>query len=345
MNLSPLDCAACNDRLCGRRAPLADYLEQRMLILRYGCMCPGQPRIRTAAQVAALLGLAKKFVDDRHLRWKRRGGLYLSAAQKKALHRPRPSKLLPVDRTLITSHDTLQAQAGLSLKERAVHIRQHMGLEVGQGTLRQLYKAAGVRFKRVDLHNVYKLRKAAEIRRGQRQHCDWLVRVMGNEKHVYWMDESSIHVWHQQHKTWSHDAEPVALCMQASRQSGRTMFLACGGEPFKCITQVSDTTDTDSVLLFLRHFVASVTEPIRSVVLVMDNHAAHHSDRVAAYCLRVRLSLKFLPPYSSPLNPVERIWGQVKHHWGKRMSQLRVPFDHDNIAHYVLELLDEVAAR
>jgi hypothetical protein len=34
-----------------------------MLILRYECMCPGQPRI------------AKKFVDDRHLRWKRRGGL------------------------------------------------------------------------------------------------------------------------------------------------------------------------------------------------------------------------------------------------------------------------------
>jgi transposase len=133
--------------------------------------------------------------------------------------------------------------------------------------------------------------------------------------------------------------------MQASRQSGRTMFLACGGEPFKCITQVSDTTDTDSVLLFLRHFVASITEPIRSVVLVMDNHRAHHSDRVAAYCLRVRLRLKFLPPYSSPLNPVERIWGQVKHYWGKRMSQLRVPFDHDNIGHYVLELLDWVAAR
>ena len=91
--------------------------------------------------------------------------------------------------------------------------------------------------------------------------------------------------------------------------------------------------------------LSSTSEPLHTVSLVLDNHPAHHSKRVRAYCERVGLSLKFLPPYSSPLNPVERIWNQVKHWWGKRMSRLRVPFDHDNIAWEVKQLLDEVAAR
>ena len=133
--------------------------------------------------------------------------------------------------------------------------------------------------------------------------------------------------------------------MQSKRGSGRTMFCSAGGEPFKCFTQVSDTTDTDSVILFLKHFVASITEPIHTVALVMDNHPAHHSHRVRDYSARVGLKLKFLPAYSSPLNPVERIWSQVKHWWGKKMSRLRVPFDHDNIAWEVHQLLDEVAGR
>ena len=196
MNFLALECSRCTNLLCSRRASLADYIEQRMLILRYGCMCPGLPRLRTSQQVADTLGLSKRFVDFRHKRWRERGCLFLTQAEKRAHRRHREPKLLPAERSLLISHDTLQAQAGLSLKERVVHIRQHLDIGTSVGALWKVYKDAKVRFKRVDLHNVNKLRRAAEISRAQWHHCDWLIRVLGKEKHVYWMDEASIHVWH-----------------------------------------------------------------------------------------------------------------------------------------------------
>ena len=94
-----------------------------------------------------------------------------------------------------------------------VDIRARFDLNLSASTLQSTYAQAGVKFKRVDLHNINKLKKAREIQYKQRKHCLWLIRVMGKEKHVYWMDESSVHVWHQQRKTWTSDAEPVALAM------------------------------------------------------------------------------------------------------------------------------------
>lgn len=154
---------------------------------------------------------------------------------------------------------------------------------------------------------------------------------MNKEKHVYWFDESSIHVWLQQNKTWTGAGYEVTMPQQSTRGSGRTMYAAMGGEPFKIISQTCETTDTDNTMLFLKHFVASITEPIHTVVLVADNHPAHHSKRVKEYCERVGLEIKFLPAYSSPLNPVERLWALVKHRWKKQISRMTAKYNHDNL--------------
>ena len=90
------------------------------------------------------------------------------------------------------------------------------------------------------------------------------------------------------------------------------MFAAMGGDQFQIITQTSATTDTDSVLLFLKLFISKIREPIETVSLVLDNHASHHSKRVKEFCIQVGLEIIFLPAYSSTLNPVERLWAMVK---------------------------------
>lgn len=109
------------------------------------------------------------------------------------------------------------------------------------------------------------------------------------------------------------------------------MFAAMGGDHFQVITQTSDSTDTDTVLLFLKLFISKIREPIDTVSLVVDNHASHHSKRVKAYCLQVGLELVFLPPYSSTLNPVERLWAMVKHRWKKQMARLKCKYDHEKL--------------
>ena len=48
------------------------------------------------------------------------------------------------------------------------------------------------------------------------------------------------------------------------------------------------------------------------IVLVMDNHAAHHSKMVECYLKSQDTELFFLPVYSSPLNSKEKVWSYIK---------------------------------
>ena len=47
-------------------------------------------------------------------------------------------------------------------------------------------------------------------------------------------------------------------------------------------------------------------------IVVMDNASIHHVDRVTQLVAQTGASVRFLPPYSSDLNPVEQIFSMVK---------------------------------
>ena len=49
-----------------------------------------------------------------------------------------------------------------------------------------------------------------------------------------------------------------------------------------------------------------------TIVLLWDNHRAHLTKSVEAKALELGIVLVNLPPYSPDLNPIERIWKQVK---------------------------------
>lgn len=54
------------------------------------------------------------------------------------------------------------------------------------------------------------------------------------------------------------------------------------------------------------------------IVLVLDNASIHHTVEMKEAQKRWRkqgLRIKFLPPYSPELNPIEMVWKQMKHYW------------------------------
>ena len=59
-----------------------------------------------------------------------------------------------------------------------------------------------MRVRAVDLHSVNKLSRADEIRAQQRAFVMELLRAKVN-KQVYYMDQTSIHLWYTAKKTWS----------------------------------------------------------------------------------------------------------------------------------------------
>jgi transposase len=67
------------------------------------------------------------------------------------------------------------------------------------------------------------------------------------------------------------------------------------------------TLNTHGVQLFLDHFVA--TAPASFHLLLLDKGAFH---KAQALRLPPNLGLLFFPPYTPELNPIERLWRDLK---------------------------------
>ena len=59
----------------------------------------------------------------------------------------------------------------------------------------------------------------------------------------------------------------------------------------------------------------------KKVLVVLDNHTIHYSKKLDEVYDQ-NFKEMFLPIYSSPLNPIERLWSCMKRIWAKSMSLL-----------------------
>lgn len=67
------------------------------------------------------------------------------------------------------------------------------------------------------------------------------------------------------------------------------------------------------MVVFLRHLLRHVPGKI---LVIWDGLRSHRSKLVRSFVAikKKRLELEFLPAYAPELNPVEYIWGYMKHH-------------------------------
>jgi transposase len=76
-----------------------------------------------------------------------------------------------------------------------------------------------------------------------------------------------------------------------------------------CMT-IDGATDTE----VFHTYVERVLVPTLRVgdIVIMDNLAAHKGDQTAALISAAGAEVRFLPPYSPDLNPIEKMWSKVK---------------------------------
>ena len=74
----------------------------------------------------------------------------------------------------------------------------------------------------------------------------------------------------------------------------------------------------ETFLDFIRRCLIPVLVPFDGVspnsIVVMDNASIHHVDSVVETILSVGALVRFLPPYSPDMNPIEEVFGEVKHY-------------------------------
>ena len=63
------------------------------------------------------------------------------------------------------------------------------------------------------------------------------------------------------------------------------------------------TTCKEFVLEFFRQLIRDAPVPSNQIVIVDDKHAHHHKKLVTEFLKQVGVTILFLPPYSSVMNP------------------------------------------
>ena len=97
--------------------------------------------------------------------------------------------------------------------------------------------------------------------------------------------------------------EKVGTCGAVNPRNGKLYSLCFDG------------FDSDTFIYYLR-WLLSVFKTKKKIVLVLDNASSHKSHKVKQFVSKCkdRLELLFLPPYSPDLNPIERVWKNLRYH-------------------------------
>lgn len=74
-------------------------------------------------------------------------------------------------------------------------------------------------------------------------------------------------------------------------------------------------------------------------IIILDNARIHHSNDVRLWCDEKGIILKYLPPYSPSLNPIEQIFALIK----SRYSEIRpAPSTNDHIHEYIDTVINQI---
>lgn len=88
------------------------------------------------------------------------------------------------------------------------------------------------------------------------------------------------------------------------------MIGALGLESLRTLMTIDGSTTTDVFERFVRNFLLPVLNS--GDIVILDNLSSHKSSQIQKLIEGVGAKVKFLPPYSPDLNPIERCWSKLK---------------------------------
>lgn len=89
-----------------------------------------------------------------------------------------------------------------------------------------------------------------------------------------------------------------------------TLIAALGMEGIRCSTVVDGAVNGDVFEAFVQQVLLPELRP--GDVVIMDNLSSHKRTRIRELIEEKRAELRYLPPYSPDLNPIESIFSKIK---------------------------------
>ena len=221
------------------------------------------------------------------------------------MDRPTQNKLDSIKDKLL-SKQFLDKWQWLNIKQRVDEIEKMFHFRVAHSTLSKYYNQNGIKWKKP----VYHLMAITGLKRQINAQEDFVfkcVRALMNNIEVCFLDETSVHMWFQKSHVWMSEKDPQFVILPKTRGKSKTIIGIITNQRKDLDYKVIESTNMVEVLEYLKTFNFK-----RGSILVMDNHRSHHSKIVMAYLKEIGVQALFMPVNSSPLNPIELVWGTFK---------------------------------
>lgn len=187
-------------------------------------------------------------------------------------------------------------------------------------TLRSYYLKYGVKFKRPDYKYYRTLAENQELKEKQLVFVKNLATAMQDRAYdeILYMDETSVHIWHKASRCWVRPG--MKMTMIKGQTPSITVIGAISMERGLVHYEVLEEHNNTDVFLNFMTALKSKCEG-KKVLVVLDNHTIHYSKKLDSVYDQ-NFKEMFLPIYSSPLNPIERLWGYMKRIWAQNLNNL-----------------------
>lgn len=116
-----------------------------------------------------------------------------------------------------------------------------------------------------------------------------------------WMPKGNTPILKQQTRSYKKVSAIAAICINPTRDQVHLYFRF----------HADENINTNRAIAFLKQLLKQLQTP---VVLIWDRLLVHRSVKMRQFIEKTKnLWMYFLPPYAPELNPVEPVWGYLKH--------------------------------
>jgi transposase len=222
---------------------------------------------------------------------------------------------------------------------RVFELKRVKGVELSRVTLAKFYRKHGVRNTPVPWHFYSRKTEEERIQEQYRWVID-MCRYQKAGKELVFIDETSVCVWDRPKRTWMYRNDPISYVLPKDRAANITILGAISTRWPGLIYSLSHSTNKEAVERLLKRVFNKKDGDPEEVVVVWDGHKSHGADIVKELIANKGAILKPLPVNSSELNPIERVWAQLKPKWRQALfefdrEKLTLKAAHD-LLHYVL---------
>lgn len=232
------------------------------------------------------------------------------------LDRPRSGRPRKANHEVVASVEGLigddPAKAGYlatiwTVAMMALALTKKVGVALSESTVRAIFKQLDLRWGRPRLAMPNKV----DPEKAQKQwRLAQTVIEAGPEAVILYGDESRIELLPLIRAMWHWVGQQVRVPTPGSNDT-RALFGALNIRTGRWVHLVRKRMKKEDFIAFLEHLL--VEYPSAPIVLIVDNYSSHTAHVVADWLVEhKRLQLVYLPKYCSNLNPVERIWLQLK---------------------------------